>query len=209
MQDLIILGTGIHAAEMADIVDRINCQSPTWRLLGHVAHPKAQPSGEFFGRPVLGHLDCLDAYPGARVVADNEFPRDIQVDASRWTTLVDPSCFVHTSAQLGPGTVLYPGCFVGARARLGFRFFSLSQSTINHDDVTGDHVVCASGVLLAGVVTVGDYVYLGQGCTVRQFLKLGRNCLIGMGAVVVRDVEPDAVMAGNPARKMKDRVKVP
>jgi len=32
-----------------------------------------------------------------------------------------------------------------------------------------------------------------------------RNSLIGMGSVVLRDVEPDSVMVGNPARRLRER----
>lgn len=209
MRDLIILGTGIHAAEMAEIVSRINRQSPAWNLLGYVAPKPESAPAHFFDRPVLGGIAALERYPAACVVADNEYPRDVAVPTERWTTLVDPSCFVHPAATLGPGAVLYPNCFVGARASVGLRFFALAGTIINHDDAIGAHVVCASGVKLAGQVVVEDHVYLGQGCTVRQFLKVGRNALVGMGAVVVKDVEANAVMVGNPARKMRDRVKVP
>jgi len=209
MHDLVILGTGIHSAEMAAIVDRVNRQAPTWNLKGHIAPKKEDLPSEWLGQPVLGCIDVLAEYPGAFVISDNEFPRDVQVPLKRWATLVDPTCFVHPTAQLGPGAVLYPGCFVGARATTGFRFFSLANTVINHDDVLGAHVVCASSVVLAGCVTVGDYAYLGQGCMVRQYLKLGKNCLVGMGAVVTKDVEENIVVAGNPACKMKDRVKVP
>ncbi len=81
----------------------------------------------------------------------------------------------------------------------------LSGCIINHDDVLEDNVVCASGVTLAGAVHVESGVYLGQSCTVRQFLRIGRNSLVGMGAVVVKDVPPDCVMAGNPAFKLRDK----
>jgi acetyltransferase-like isoleucine patch superfamily enzyme len=47
--------------------------------------------------------------------------------------------------------------------------------------------------------------YLGQGCTVRQELRIGAGSLVGMGAVVVRDVPPGSVVAGNPARRLRDR----
>mgnify|MGYP001570233007 CR=1 FL=1 len=46
---------------------------------------------------------------------------------------------------------------------------------------------------------------LGQGCAVRQHLRIGRNSMIGMGAVVIKDVPPNCVMAGNPARKLRDK----
>ena len=209
MRDLIILGTGIHSAEIAEIVARINRIKPTWRLLGHICPSNKDVPESFFGRRVLGGPDVIKKYKKAFFIADNEFAKDVKVDDGKWAIIVDPSCFVHSTAQLGAGSVLFPFCYVGARAKTGFRFFSLASTVINHDDTIGDYVVCASGVLLAGFVTVGDYSYLGQGCSVRQFIKIGKNCLIGMSAVVVKDVEENAVMIGNPAYKMKDRTKLP
>lgn len=208
MHDLIILGTGVHGGEMAHIVERINRDKPTWRLLGHVA-PKATEQKEFSGNPVLGSAENLGAllasHPGARVVADNEFPKSVPVPADRWATLIDPSCFIHPTARIGGGCVIYPQCFVGLNATLGSRVFMLSGCTINHDDVLEDHVVAASGVTLAGFVHVEANVYLGQRCTAREFLRISRNALIGMGAVIVKNVEPNHVMAGNPARTIKIR----
>jgi len=208
MRELIILGTGIHSAEIAEIIGRINRLKPTWKLLGHI-YPKSEQIPEtFFNRRVLGGPDVIKKHKKAFFIADNEFPKNIPVPQGRWATIIDPTCFVHSTARIGEGGVLFPFCYVGARAKIGFRFFALSGTIINHDDVIGDYVVSASSVTLAGNVVVGDYSYLGQGCAVRQFIKLGRNCLIGMSAVVVKDVEENAVMAGNPARKMRDRAKV-
>ena len=34
MRDLIILGTGVHAAEMVEIIAQLNADAPTWNLLG-------------------------------------------------------------------------------------------------------------------------------------------------------------------------------
>lgn len=206
MKDLIILGTGVHGGEMAHIVERINRQTPTWKLLGHVA-PNATEQTEFAGYPVLGSVEKLEellaAHPDALVVADNEFPKSAPVPMERLTSLIDPSCFIHPTARIGKGCVLYPDAFVGLNAVIGNRVFALGGATINHDNVIEDDVVFASKVTLAGFVRVERGVYLGQSCTVRQFLKIGRDALIGMGAVVVKDVVPNAIMAGNPARLLK------
>ena len=88
---------------------------------------------------------------------------------------------------------------------MGDFVFCLSGSVINHDNVIEDRVVFASGVALAGHVHVENGCYLGQSSTVRQFLTIGRGSMLGMGAVVVKDVPPNSVMAGNPARKLRDR----
>lgn len=205
MQQLIILGTGVHGAEMAHIIERINRQEPTWHLLGHVA-PGTTDEREFFGYPMLGSAeemgDLLARYPEAMLIADNEFPKSVVVPEERLATIIDPSCYIHPTATIGRGCVIYPHCYVGLNATIGDSVFILSGCTINHDDVLEDRVVAASKVTLAGVVYVESGVYLGQSCTVRQFLRIGKNALIGMGAVVVKDVEPESTMVGNPARAL-------
>lgn len=203
MKDLIILGTGVHAFEMAEIVERINRQSPTWNLLGLVAAKPDEPARMVNGVPVLGGRDILARQSQAALVPCNEWPRSEAVPRERLATIVDPSVFVSRTAVMGKGCVFYPGCYIGLKARIGDRVFCLGGSTINHDDTIGNDVVFASRATLAGVVTVEDGCYLGQSCSVRQCLRIGRGALIGMGAVVVKNVEPDAVMAGNPARLLK------
>jgi len=83
--------------------------------------------------------------------------------------------------------------------------FCLSGCIINHDDMIEPRTILASGVTLAGHVHVESDCYLGQGCTCRQYLRIGRGSLIGMGAVVLDDVAPNSVMVGNPARKLRDK----
>jgi sugar O-acyltransferase (sialic acid O-acetyltransferase NeuD family) len=205
LQDLIILGKGVHSAEMAEIVERINRERPTWNLLGFVS-PQAEPVVERrSGYPVLGAPDALTAYPQACLVADNEWPRALPIPRERLISLVAPDAFLSRSAAIGRGCVIYPHCFVGLNARLGDDVFCLSGSILNHDVVIEDRVVIASGVRLAGSVHVEADCYLGQACTVRQLLRIGRGSLIGMGAVVVKDVPPNSVIVGNPGRRLRDR----
>ncbi|HUW83620.1 MAG TPA: hypothetical protein VMZ31_12580 [Phycisphaerae bacterium] len=207
MKDLIILGTGVHAREMTEIVERVNGIKPIGRLLGYIAGPGgARHVGKVFNRhSVLGCVDCIAEYPGAWFIPDNEFPASVDVPRERLATLIDPSCFVSRTAGIGAGCVLYPNCFVGLSAVLGDRIFALSGSVVNHDDTLEDRVVLCSGVILAGSVYIESDSYLGQGCMIRQNLRVGRGSLIGMGSVVVTDVAPHSVMAGNPARKLRDR----
>lgn len=207
MRELIILGTGVHGLEMVQIVRRINCAASTWNLQGFVAADRqADRTGQIrAGLPVLGTLEVIDRYPGAMLVPDNEFPHDAVLPRERLASLIDPSTFVAPEAQIGLGCVIYPNGFVGHNAQVGNRVFMLAGSVVNHDDVLEDRVVLCSGVTLAGHVHVEADCYLGQACTVRQYVRIGRNSLIGMGSVVLGDVPPCSVMVGNPARRLRDR----
>jgi len=204
MRDLIILGTGIHSLEMAEIAERINRATPAWRLVGYLSPRDDRTSDEYRnGHPVLGGAEQIAQYPDAWFVPDNEWPRDCPLPWERMASLVDPTAFVSRSARLGRGCVIYPHCFVGANAILEDRVFVLAGCVINHDDVLGRSTVLASGVTVAGAVQVGRDCYLGQRSTIRQQLCVGDGSTIGMGAVVIRDVPPGAVMIGNPARVLR------
>jgi sugar O-acyltransferase (sialic acid O-acetyltransferase NeuD family) len=191
---------------MVEIVARINAAAPTWNLLGLVApsEGRADIPREVNSCPVLGTAQDLAHHPDALLVPCNEWPQPLRVPRERLASIVDPSCFVSRTARIGAGCVIYPGCFIGLNAMLGDCVFALSGCIINHDVSLADRVVLASGVLLAGGVHVEKGCYLGQGCSIRQNLRIGRGSLVGMGSVVVDDVAPDIVVAGNPARKLRD-----
>jgi carbonic anhydrase/acetyltransferase-like protein (isoleucine patch superfamily) len=199
LRDLIILGGGVHSAEMVEIVERINYQTPTWNLLGYISPHDLQIGALRNAYPVLGTPDALSDYPDALFVPDNEWKLALP-PLNQLVSLVDPSVFISRTARIGPGCVVYPNSFIGFNATLGDRVFCLSGCVINHDCVLEDRVVLASSVTLAGSVAVEADCYLGQSCTIRQKLRIGRGSLIGMGAVVIRDVPPGSVIIGNPGR---------
>lgn len=204
MEELIICSVGCHALEMAQIVERINRTAPTWALRSFFAERRRYEKhrgAELNGYPVLGTIDDLDRFPAARLAVGDEFSDPFPIE--RATTVVDPSVSVSRTPRIGRGCVVYPGCSIGLNAKLSDRVFCLSGAVINHDDVLEDGVCLCSNVSLAGGVHVEAGAYLGQSCTVRQKLRVGAGSLVGMGAVVVKDVRAKAVVAGNPPRVMR------
>jgi len=56
-----------------------------------------------------------------------------------------------------------------------------------------------------GDVTIGSDVWLCTNCTILSGVSIGHGAVIGTGAIVTRDVEPYAIVAGNPARTVRYR----
>jgi serine O-acetyltransferase len=54
--------------------------------------------------------------------------------------------------------------------------------------------------------SIGNNVQLHAGCIVIGGITLGDNCIVGAGAVVVKDVPAGAVVAGNPAKIIKSTI---
>jgi sugar O-acyltransferase (sialic acid O-acetyltransferase NeuD family) len=204
MKDLLILGTGVHALEMVEIVERVNRVEPTWNLLGLITADEKLLGQTLNQARVVGKAGDWSRFPGAALVPSLADLRALgSVPVERCVSLVDPTTFISRTATIGRGCVFYPNCFVGLNAQVGDFVFCLTGSVINHDDVIGSRTAVTSGVQLAGSVTVGPDSYLGQACTVRQKLTIGAHSMIGTGAVVVKDVAPESVMVGNPARCIK------
>lgn len=60
-----------------------------------------------------------------------------------------------------------------------------------------------------GDVVIGNDVWLCANCTILSGVTIGHGAVIASGAVISRDVEPYAVMAGNPARNIRWRFDEP
>lgn len=53
--------------------------------------------------------------------------------------------------------------------------------------------------------TIGNDVWIGEGCKIKAGVTIGDGAIIGMGSVVTKDVEPYSIYAGCPARKIRNR----
>lgn len=76
---------------------------------------------------------------------------------------------------------------------------------IAHNCVVGERTVIVAGAETSGSSVIGTDCWLGVGCTTMQKIKIGDNSLVGIGSVVLRDVPPGVVVAGNPARILRMR----
>lgn len=126
-----------------------------------------------------------------------------EVRAANILELVDVS--------IGEGAVLCPFVTLTSNIRIGRHFHANLYSYVEHDCVIGDFVTFAPGVHCNGNVTIEDHAYIGSGALLKQGkqgkpLTIGRGAIVGMGAVVTKDVAPGTTVVGNPARVMKKTI---
>ncbi len=95
---------------------------------------------------------------------------------------------------IGPMVVIAPGVKIHQHVLVNY------GAVVSHDvEILPLSVVAPSAVIL-GNCKIGRATYIGANSTIREKVTIGHDCMIGMGAVVLKDVPDGHVAVGNPAR---------
>lgn len=207
MSRLWIVGAGGHGAEVLNSLrDIIAAGTPEVRFAD------VNPVGsDFLGVP-LEHQSAVGvgdhfilAIGSSRVRA--RLDGELCERGAQPYSLRAPTAVVGPAVTLGDGAALSEFALITANARIGRHFQCNTFSYVAHDCVIGDFVTFAPRVSCNGNVHIDDHAYIGAGAVLRNGtrekpLRIGAGAIVGMGAIVVRDVDPGATVVGNPARQM-------
>ncbi|HEY9843086.1 MAG: hypothetical protein ACAI44_34975 [Candidatus Sericytochromatia bacterium] len=114
------------------------------------------------------------------------------------TTVFGPDEF-----QLGPGSIIFPSCLISRGVSIGAHSVVMAGCILGHDSQIGDFFTTASRLNLGGECRLGHSVYCGMSVSIRDKTSICDQAVIGMGAVVIKDISEPGVYAGNPARKIR------
>ncbi|HEV2327256.1 MAG TPA: acyltransferase [Verrucomicrobiae bacterium] len=159
-------------------------------------------------------MNAADA-PFVRIAPDVKLGRNVRLFG--YANLY--GCELGDDVKVGPFVEIQKGVKIGNRCKISSHSF-LCEGVVLEDDVFVGHNVTftndmypratnGNGLLqtetdwqcLPTLVKRGASI--GSGVTLLCGITIGENALIGAGSVVVRDVPPDMVVAGNPARPIR------
>ena len=75
---------------------------------------------------------------------------------------------------------------------------------IAHNVQIGKKVMIVAGVVIGGSAHIKDKAYIAPGSIVRNQIEIGKGCIVGLGSVVLKDTQQDKVMAGVPAKILRE-----
>jgi sugar O-acyltransferase (sialic acid O-acetyltransferase NeuD family) len=187
-------GQGISAEQLVFVDDQVEAQMTNGqRVLRYSEFMLAEASTRYAVLAIAN--STVREELAARCAADQVRP---------WTVTA-ANVVMLDDAVLGEGAVLGPFAMLTSNIRIGRHFHANIYSYVAHDCVIGDFVTFAPGVKCNGNVVIEDHAYIGTGAVIKQGkpgqpLVIGRGAVVGMGAVVTRDVSPGTTVVGNPAK---------
>lgn len=131
----------------------------------------------------------------------------LQSDAINTWSVRASNVVTMDNVEIAEGALLSPFVTLTSNIRVGRHFHANLYSYVEHDCVIGDFVTLAPAAKCNGNIHIEDFAYIGTGAILRQGqpgkpIVIGRGAVVGMGAVVTRDVPPGATVVGNPAKPL-------
>ncbi|HMU36247.1 MAG TPA: hypothetical protein PKA04_05405 [Marmoricola sp.] len=138
-------------------------------------------------------VDATATISGAAVVGS---PGEWIGKPSRFPAVVGARVVIREFARV------HAGCI--RETVIGDDTLMMAGSHVGHDAILGVGVHLAPNVVVGGVAEIGDHSHIGLGAVILPHKKVGKNCIVGAGSVVTRDIPDGQVWAGNPASYRKE-----
>ena len=125
---------------------------------------------------------------------------------------IEPGAFIRDKVEIGDNAVIMMGAIINIGAVIGEGSMIDMGAVLGGRATVGKNCHIGAGTVLAGVieppsaqpVIVEDDVVIGANAVVLEGCRIGKGAVVAAGAVVVDDVPAGVVVAGVPAKIIKD-----
>ena len=134
------------------------------------------------------------------------------LDTKNVNARIEPGAVIRDKVEIGDGAVVMMGAIINIGAVIGEGSMIDMGAVLGGRATVGKNCHIGAGTVLAGVieppsaqpVIVEDDVVIGANAVVLEGCRIGKGAVVAAGAVVVDDVPAGVVVAGVPAKVIKD-----
>lgn len=105
------------------------------------------------------------------------------------------------NVRIGTRVTIMPGCLMMAAG--GITIDDEAQIAANVQLISNNHDLDNRNVITCKPIHICRRTWIGAGATILPGVTIGENSVVGAASVVTRDVPPDTIVAGNPAKLIR------
>jgi sugar O-acyltransferase (sialic acid O-acetyltransferase NeuD family) len=101
------------------------------------------------------------------------------------------------------GSVVAPGAVVAPYSHIKSHVLINYNASVGHHVKIENFTTVSPNAFIGGNCTLGKSVYIGGGASVKEGVTIGDNSVVGLGAVVLKNVPKNCIVVGNPGIVIK------
>ncbi|MFY9308875.1 MAG: acetyltransferase [Bacteroidia bacterium] len=205
---LIIIGTG----ETADIAFEYFTYDSEYEVVGYAASEVLIRDNQYNGLPVYPFEKLLDYFTPKEVklyiaisyVKLNRVRKKLFLQAKDMgftcANYISSRAFLWRNVEMGENNFIFENNVIQHKVKLGNNIILWSGNHIGHQTRIEDHVYITSHCVISGFCTIGESSFIGVNSTFNDTIILGKDNIVGSGALIVKNTEDGKLMIGSPAK---------
>lgn len=133
------------------------------------------------------------------------------IDLKKINARIEPGAIIREHVEIGDNAVIMMGSVINIGASIGEQTMIDMNVVVGGRAIIGNRCHIGAGAVIAGVieppsatpVIIEDDVLIGANAVIIEGVRVGKGAVVAAGAVAVEDVPPYTVVAGTPAKVIK------
>lgn len=199
-KNIVIIGTGAHAAELEGYIFENIQKGEKINLLGFTSPDKENYDKYSLISPYLGNNsrnpDILKENPIYLLGFSNIVGRDSEIknisSHNNYYNFIHYSARIFRTVKMGYGNIICPDCQIGPSALLGNYNLLNNRVNIGHDSVIGDNNIFCPNVGLSGFTEVGANNFFSLNTSSIPKVSIGNNNVIAPNMTIEKSIENES-----------------
>lgn len=211
MEKIVIIGAGGFGREVKMLIDQINLKDNKYEFLGFYDDGFEKGTSINYNE-VLGSIDDLAKIDykinvvvaiGSPDIKRKIVEKLINPNIS-FPTLIHPSVLIGSEfVSIGKGCIICAGNIITCNIEIKDFVILNLMCTVGHDTTIHSYASFMPSVNISGEVVIHEEVYVGTGAKIINQLEIGKQTIVGAGAVVSKSLPERCTAVGIPAKPFK------
>jgi len=198
VKKILIFGAGRGSRDVLQLIEQINSKTMIWKVIAFIDTDDSLKNKKVDGIPVYKTVSSIvgidnDIYgiTGIQVPKIRKKIIELEIEGNnlKLATLIHPSIDVPIDADIGDGSVLFPGVIMAKNVTLGKSVLVNYNTLLGIDLIVGEYAFIGPSVIITASCSIGNETTIGAGCMFVPGVAVGDKCMIGFGTKLIGNID--------------------